>query len=269
MNTKELAKELLRLEFLSDNGFTFEKSSRKFEDFDINQFEILQENGIITQKGFVKKPECSCGGIFEETFEDEKYFCGECGNFEEIANEKPIFQVSCQEIFIAISESLQKIARKFEELESFVLDKKGFFQNEITPIGGLKNLNLEIYFLHKSNHAQNFKKQKENNKTLIFTLDGSVSNFADYYISCGEILNDDGSIAFAKINMELFSVLYKAYQQRNLMKEASKFYTLHILKSGNKRYKFDGGRKAFLQDMVKNFNITNDYAEKLWNGFMK
>ena len=69
--------------------------------------------------------------------------------------------------------------------------------------------------------------------------------------------------------MELFSVLYKVYQQRNLMKEVSKFYTLHIVKSANKKYKFDGGRKAFLQDMVKNFNIPNDYAENLWKDFMK
>jgi hypothetical protein len=265
----ELAKELFRLEFLSENGFEFEKSSRQFEGFDVSHFEILQENEIITHKGFTERPECSCGGLFEETFEDGVYSCPECGNFEKIHEERRIYKVDCESIFIAISESLQKIASKFEELESFVLHKKGFLQNQIMLIGSLKNLDLEIYFLHKQHHAQDFKKQKENTKTLIFTLDGSVSNFADYYISCGEILNDEGSISLAKINVELFAVLYEICKEQGLAKNAAKFYVLHMLKSGSKKYKFDGGRKAFIQDMTKNFNISKEYAEKLWIDFMR
>ena len=169
-----------------------------------------------------------------------------------------------------ISNTFNEVVTKYKELESFVSSKKGFLQNELSPIGTLENADLEIYFLHKKVHAQSFKKQKENAKTLIFTLDGNVEHCADYYISCGDILNDEGSFSLAKINAELFDVLSKVYANQNLKKEAAKFHTLHLLKSGSGKYKCHGGREKFIQDMMRDFKgVTQDYVEKLWGDCMK
>jgi hypothetical protein len=155
-------------------------------------------------------------------------------------------------------------------LKSLEITKQCFLEKKISQIGFLENADLEIYFLHKKIHAQNFKKQKENAKTLIFTLDGNVEHFADYYISCGNILNDDGSFSLAKINAQLFGVLSKVYASQNLKKEAAKFYTLTLVNSGSGKYKFHGGREKFIQDMMRDFKgVKQDYIEKLWCDLMK
>ena len=169
-----------------------------------------------------------------------------------------------------ISNTFNEIVNKYKELEGFILSKKGFLQNALSPIGTLENADLEIYFLHKKQHAQSFKKQKENAKTLIFTLDGNVEHFVDYYISCGDILNDDGSFSLSKINAKLFEVLSKIYANQNLKKEAAKLHTLHILKSGNTKYKFAGGWTKFNQDMRTQFpKAGKEYIQELWIDYMK
>jgi len=271
MNIQELAKCLFMLEFLCDDVFEIDINSPRFEEISKELFQKLEANEIITHKGFAEKFECSCSeGFLEETLHDGIYFCSECENFETINEERKRYKVDCESIFIMISNTFNEIVTKYKELESFVLSKKGFLQNELSPIGTFNDVDLEIYFLHKKQHAQDFKKQKENTKTLIFTLDGNVEHFADYYISCGDILNDDGSFSLAKINAELFGVLSEIYANQDLKKEAAKFHILHILKSGSRKYKFQGGRGKFIQDMMRDFQgIKQDYVEKLWKENMK
>ncbi len=271
MNIQELAKRLFMLEFLYDDVFKIDINSPRFEEISKELFHELEENEIITHKGFAEKFECSCGeGLCEETVKDGVYFCGECGNFETINEERKLYKVDCESIFIMISNTFNEIVTKYKELESFVPSKKGFLQNELSPIGTFNDADLGIYFLHKKQHAQYFKKQKENAKTLIFTLDDNVKHFADYYISCGDILNNAGSFSLAKINAKLFGVLSKIYANQNLKKEAAKFHILHILKSGSGKYKFQGGREKFIQDMVRDFQgVKQDYVEKLWKDYMK
>ena len=270
MNIQELAKRLFRLEFLSDDGFEIDINSPKFEDYEWELFQELEESEIITHKGFAEKFECYCGGFLEESSQDGIYFCGECGNFETINEERKLYKVDCESIFTMISNTLNEIVTKYQELKSLKIGKRCFFEKKVSQIGFLKNADLEIYFLHKKIHAQNFKKQKENAKTLIFTLDGNVEHFADYYISCGDILNDEGSFSLAKINAELFGVLSKVYANQNLKKEAAKFHTLHLLKSGSGKYKCHGGREKFIQDMMRDFQgVKQDYVEKLWKDYMK
>lgn len=269
MNIQELAKRLFRLEFLSDDGFEIDINSPKFEGYAQELFQELEENEIITHKGFAENFECFCGGFLEESLQGGIYFCGECGNFEKIKEERRIYKVYCDSIFTMISNTFNEIVTKYKELESFVSSKKGFLQNELSPICTCNDVDLAIYFLHKKQHAQDFKKQKENGKTLIFTLDGSIENFADYYISCGDILNDEGSFSLAKINAELFSVLSKIYSESS-KKEAAKFHTLHLLKSGNTKYKFAGGWTKFNQDMMRDFKgVAQDCIESLWFNLMK
>lgn len=267
---KEFAQQLFKLEFLSDDGFNIDINSPKFKGIDINFFQILENNKIITHKGFAEKIECCCGGLLEETLQDGIYFCAECESFEKINQEQRIYKVCCESIFIMIKDVLSVIVNQYKELETFIPSNKGFFQNETSPIGFLKNVDLEIYFLHKQHHAQNFKKQNDNSKILIFTPDGGVANFADYYISCGNILNDKGLFSLEKINAELFQVLYKVYQKCGSKKEAAKFYTLYLLKSESKKYKFHGGREKFIQDMMRDFQgVKQDFIEKLWNEFTR
>ena len=269
MNIQELAKRLFRLEFLSDDGFEIDINSPKFEGYAQELFQELEENEIITHKGFAEKIECSCSGFLEESLQDGIYFCGECGNFEKIKEERRIYKVYCDSIFTMISNTFNEIVTKYQELKSLEITKQCFLQNELSPIGTLENADLEIYFLHKKVHAQSFKKQKENAKTLIFTLDGNVEHFADYYISCGDILNDEGSFSLVKINAELFSVLSKIYSESS-KKEAAKFHTLHLLKSGNTKYKFAGGWTKFNQDMRTQFpKAGKEYIQELWKDYMK
>lgn len=270
MNIQELAKRLFRLEFLSDDGFEIDINSPKFECYEQELFQELEENEIITHKGFAEKFECSCSGFLEESLQDGIYFCGECGNFETINEARKLYKVDCESIFTMISNTLNEIVNEYQELKSLEITKRCFFEKKVSQIGFLENADLEIYFLHKKIHAQNFKKQKENAKTLIFTLDGNVEHCADYYISCGDILNDEGSFSLAKINAELFGVLSKIYANQNLKKEAAKFHTLHLLKSGSQKYKFQGGREKFIQDMMRDFKgVTQDYVEWLWKENMK